>query len=126
MKIREYNEKDENEVVSLWKACGLVAPQNDPFKDIQRKLQADRDLFLVGYNENGIMATVMGGYEGHRGWINYLAVKPFAQRKGYGQLIMQAIQISLCRVLNNGAKIHENSQATTKIGLNTPDLQKKY
>ncbi len=92
MKIREYNEKDENEVVSLWTACGLATPQNDPSKDIQRKLQVDRDLFLVGYDENGIVATVMGGYEGHRGWINYLAVKPSARRKGYGRLIMQAVE----------------------------------
>ena len=35
---------------------------------------------------------VMGGYEGHRGWINYLAVKPSQQRKGYGQAIMQAVE----------------------------------
>jgi len=92
MKVRVYNETDQDDVISLWGECGLVVPQNDPAKDIERKLRVDPDLFLVGTNENGIVATVMGGYEGHRGWINYLAVKPSEQRKGYGQAIMQAVE----------------------------------
>jgi ribosomal protein S18 acetylase RimI-like enzyme len=92
MEIRAYNETDEDAVILLWNECGLVAPQNNPVKDIERKLKVDPDLFLVGTNENGIVATVMGGYEGHRGWINYLAVKPSEQRKGYGQSIMQAVE----------------------------------
>lgn len=92
MKVRAYNKKDKEEVISLWNECGLVAPQNDPIKDIDRKLKVDPDLFLVGVTENGIVASVMGGYEGHRGWINYLAVKPSEQRKGYGQAIMHAVE----------------------------------
>ena len=92
MKVRAYNEDDQEAVISLWDECGLIVPQNDPAKDIERKLKVDPDLFLVGINENGIVATVMGGYEGHRGWINYLAVKPSEQRKGYGQAIMQSIE----------------------------------
>lgn len=70
----------------------MVVPQNNPEKDIERKLRVDPDLFLVGVTEKGIVATVMGGYEGHRGWINYLAVKPSEQRKGFGQLIMKSVE----------------------------------
>jgi ribosomal protein S18 acetylase RimI-like enzyme len=92
MIIRAYTEGDRGEVVSLWGQCGLVVPQNDPVRDIERKLKVDRDLFLVGLDKNAIVATVMGGYEGHRGWINYLAVKPSAQRKGYGRKIMRAVE----------------------------------
>jgi len=92
MKIRTFEEQDKNEVIALWRECGLVVPQNDPAKDIERKLKVDPELFLVGLDENSIVATVMGGYEGHRGWINYLAVKPSEQRKGYGQAIMQAVK----------------------------------
>jgi len=99
MKVRVYNEADQDAVISLWDECGLVVPQNNPAKDIERKLKVDPDLFLVGTNENGIVATVMGGYEGHRGWINYLAVKPSEQRKGYGQSIMQAVEQ---RIKNKG------------------------
>jgi ribosomal protein S18 acetylase RimI-like enzyme len=92
MKIRAYKVSDKGDVISLWSECGLVVPQNDPSKDIERKLKVDPDLFLVGYKESGIVATVMGGYEGHRGWINYLAVKPAEQRKGHGQAIMHAVE----------------------------------
>ncbi|PCJ27519.1 MAG: GNAT family acetyltransferase [SAR86 cluster bacterium] len=92
MIIRAFEEQDKNEVISLWKECGLVVPQNDSAKDIERKLEVGRDLFLVGLQGHSIVATVMGGYEGHRGWINYLAVKPSEQRKGYGQAIMRAVE----------------------------------
>ena len=92
MKVRVYNKTDQETVILLWEECGLVVPQNNPARDIERKLKVDPDLFLVGTNETGVIATVMGGYEGHRGWINYLAVKPSEQRKGYGQAIMQAVE----------------------------------
>ena len=92
MEIRTYQDKYRGDVIALWKECGLVVPQNDPEKDIDRKLKVDPDLFLVGISGNEIIASVMGGYEGHRGWINYLAVRPSEQRKGYGQSIMQAVE----------------------------------
>jgi len=92
MKTRQYEEKDREAVIGLWNQCGLVVPQNDPHKDIDRKLKIDPDLFLVGVVSNGVVATVMGGYEGHRGWINYLAVSPNYQRKGYGQAMMKAVE----------------------------------
>lgn len=92
MNIRTYQENDIKEVISLWHECGLVAPQNNPSKDIERKLLVDPDLFLVGISDDKVIATVMGGYEGHRGWINYLAVSPEHQRKGHGQTIMKAVE----------------------------------
>jgi len=92
MNIRAYEELDQEQVIALWRECGLVVPQNNPEKDIARKLLVDRDLFIVGLEGNEIVASVMGGYEGHRGWINYLAVKPSVQRKGYGQQLMQAVE----------------------------------
>jgi len=92
MEIREYREKDANAVIALWIQCGLVVPRNNPQKDIERKLKVDRDLFLVGILEGKIIASVMGGYEGHRGWINYLAVDPACRRQGYGRRIMQEIE----------------------------------
>lgn len=95
MKIRAYQDSDTDEILSLWSQCGLINPQNDPVKDIQRKLLVNPDLFLVGSNERGLLATVMGGYEGHRGWINYLAVQPSERRKGYGQQIMVAVELRL-------------------------------
>ena len=95
MKIRAYHENDKDQVIALWNECGLVVSQNDPVKDIERKLKIDPDLFLVGVGDDAIVATVMGGYEGHRGWINYLAVKSSEQRKGYGQTMMQTVEALL-------------------------------
>jgi ribosomal protein S18 acetylase RimI-like enzyme len=95
MKLRAYHEQDQKEVIELWARCGLVVPKNNPEKDIQRKLQVDRDLFLVGFTQQSIVATVMGGYDGHRGWINYLAVDPSEQRNGYGRKAMSAIEVLL-------------------------------
>lgn len=95
MKIRSYKQQDLRAVVALWSECGLVAPQNDPVKDIARKLQLADELLLVGVMDGEIVATVMGGYEGHRGWINYLAVKPSRQGLGLGRQMMTAIEEKL-------------------------------
>ncbi|HET7535492.1 MAG TPA: GNAT family acetyltransferase [Candidatus Didemnitutus sp.] len=88
MKIRPYRAADEAAVIALWKACGLTRPQNDPLKDIARKLRVNPELFLVAEQGGKIVGTVMAGYEGHRGWINYLGVAPELQRGGLGRQLM--------------------------------------
>lgn len=93
--IRAYEERDAEPVVALWRACGLVVPWNDPLKDIQRKLRIQRELFLVGYLDGSLVATVMAGYEGHRGWINYLAVAEECRRQGLGRRMMDAAEARL-------------------------------
>lgn len=89
MKIRPYQTSDEKKVIQLWIDCKLVAPQNNPIRDIQRKLRVNPEWFLVGELDKNIIASCMAGYEGHRGWINYLAVAPSFQKKGYADEIMQ-------------------------------------
>ena len=95
LEIREFSDGDGEAVVDLWQACGLVVPQNDPRKDIERKLRAGRDLFLVGERGGRLVASVMGGYDGHRGWINYLAVDPACRGEGLGRQIMAAVEARL-------------------------------
>ena len=92
MEIRPYQESDQQAVIDLWQACGLVVAHNDPQRDIARKVQVGRELFLVGVEAGEVVATAMGGYEGHRGWINYLAVSPNHRRRSYGTLIMRALE----------------------------------
>jgi ribosomal protein S18 acetylase RimI-like enzyme len=112
VEIREYIETDEQQVIDLWMKCHLVVSSNNPMRDIQRKLRVGRDLFLVGILDNKIIATVMGGYEGHRGWINYLAVDPGYQGNGYGRLIMEAVEQ---RIRSKGCpKINLQVRATNK------------
>jgi ribosomal protein S18 acetylase RimI-like enzyme len=86
--IRSYRSGDEDDVIALWHACGLVRPWNDPGKDIARKLTVQPELFLVGTMDAAIVATAMVGYDGHRGWINYLAVEPAHRRHGHARALM--------------------------------------
>ena len=91
MQIRPFQPSDEAAVIALWQQCGLVRPWNDPHKDIQRKLAVRPDLFLVGELDGQVVASIMAGYEGHRGWLNYLAVAPEQQRRGLARaLVMEA------------------------------------
>ena len=85
---RPFRIEDEPAVINLWTRCGLVRPHNDPRKDIHRKSKVKPDMFLVGLIEGKLVATVMVGYEGHRGWINYLAVCPEHQKMGFGKQMM--------------------------------------
>ncbi len=95
MVIRPFQKEDKKYVVALWDACGLIAPQNDPHLDIQRKSKIQPEGFLVGFLNDRLIASVMAGYEGHRGWINYLAVHPDFQNQGYGRQIMEAAELLL-------------------------------
>jgi len=95
MEIRPFQSRDEAAVVALWTECGLVRPWNDPHKDIARKMKVRPDLFLVGLVDGRIVAAVIAGYEGHRGWLNYLAVEPALQRKGLAREIVVAAEALL-------------------------------
>ncbi|MFH1982283.1 MAG: GNAT family acetyltransferase [Pseudomonadota bacterium] len=95
MKIRPFQRRDKAAVISLWSECGLLAPQNDPGKDIARKMKIFPEGFLVGEADGRIIATCMAGYEGHRGWINYLAVSPTHRRQGVGRQILATAEILL-------------------------------
>ncbi len=92
MKIREFKIEDTETVVTLWTECDLVKPWNNPYKDITTKLTQGADLFLVAEVGSTIVASVMGGYEGHRGWANYLVVEPSMQGNGYGQQLMAELE----------------------------------
>jgi ribosomal protein S18 acetylase RimI-like enzyme len=92
MTIRPYLPGDENAVVELWRECNLVQSWDNPKRNIERKSRVNPELFLVGLVDGKVVATAMGGYEGHRGWVNYLAVAPSYQRRGLGRLIMEAVE----------------------------------
>jgi len=98
MHIRSYTESDTSAVVALWHTCGLVRPWNDPHKDIARKLQVQPELFLVGEVDGQLVASAMAGYDGHRGWVNYLAVAPSHQRRGYAARLMGHIEHALLQL----------------------------
>ena len=104
MQIRPYTPADETAVIALWQRCELTRPWNDPRKDIERKLTVQPELFVVGERQGQIVATAMAGFDGHRGWINYLAVSPEVQKQGLGRQLMAHVEQALtamgCTKLN--------------------------
>jgi ribosomal protein S18 acetylase RimI-like enzyme len=87
--VRTYSGEDQRAVIDLWDRCGLLRPWNNPVKDISRKLRANSDWFIVAVVRDKIVGSIMIGYEGHRGWINYLAVDPSLRRQGVGRRLME-------------------------------------
>jgi ribosomal protein S18 acetylase RimI-like enzyme len=93
--IRPFQPTDEEQVINLWHKCCLVVPQNNPQRDIALKMQIQPELFLVGLSGSQVVASIMAGYEGHRGWINYLGVSPDFQRQGIGRRMVEAATAKL-------------------------------
>lgn len=89
MEIRPFHPSDEAAVVRLWTDCGLIVPWNDPHREVERKVKMQPEMFLLGCLDGRVVAAVMAGYVGHRGWINYLAVLPDHQRGGIGRRIIE-------------------------------------
>ncbi len=96
--IRVFRASDESGVIALWEACELVVPWNVPSLDIARKVDFQPDFFLVAEEvgeKKRIVGSVMAGYDGHRGWINYLAVDPRLQGSGLGRALMAVAEEKL-------------------------------
>lgn len=126
--IRPYQNKDEKDTIELWHSCNLIVSWNNPKLDIERKLKVNPDLFLIGLIEDKLIATVMGGYEGHRGWINYLAVSPEMRRKGIARQMVGEVENKLhklgCPKIN--LQIRSSNQGVIefykKIGFSVDDV----
>lgn len=96
--IRSYRSSDRETLVALWAVCELLRSWNDPNLDIDRKLAHDADGLLVLEVEGRVVGSVMAGYDGHRGWVNYLAVDPEHRSKGFGVLLMAEAERRLARL----------------------------
>lgn len=90
--------------MALWKACNLTRPWNDPYKDIARKQTVQSELFLVVREGTNAIATIMGGFDGHRGWVNYLAVAQNHRGQGLARALMveleERLQVAGCPKVN--------------------------
>ena len=100
--IRAYCASDQAQVIALWERCGLVRPWNIPADDIAAKLAFQPELLFVAEDPrqvegdgSRIVGSVMAGYDGHRGWINYLSVDPLLRRSGMGRALMEHAETAL-------------------------------
>jgi ribosomal protein S18 acetylase RimI-like enzyme len=96
VEIRRYRDDDEESVVELW---GAVFPnpaaRNAPRLVIAQKVATQRDLFFVAVSDGSVVGTAMGGYDGHRGWLYTVAVRPDLRRRGIGRALVQCVEASL-------------------------------
>jgi ribosomal protein S18 acetylase RimI-like enzyme len=115
--LRQYRPGDREALVRLWSLCGLIRPWNDPYRDIDRKLTWDAPNLVVLEDADELIGSVMVGYEGHRGWVNYLAVHPGRQRQGLGRLLMDEAERRLrelgCAKVN--LQIRTSNEATAEF-----------
>ncbi|MEW6147464.1 MAG: GNAT family acetyltransferase [Bradyrhizobium sp.] len=117
--IEAITDADVEGVVALWQRCGLTRPWNDPHADIALARRCDNSTVLVGRANSAVVATIMVGHDGHRGWVYYVAVDPNCQKRGFGRLIMAAAEDWLRR--EGIAKLQllvrrENAQANAFYG----------
>ncbi|CAN5116359.1 GNAT family acetyltransferase [soil metagenome] len=93
--VRPATAADAEAVIALWTVCGLTRPWNDPGADFDLALKTTSATVLVAVAADGMAGAVMVGFDGHRGWVYYLAVDPAARRGGLGRALMQAAEVWL-------------------------------
>jgi ribosomal protein S18 acetylase RimI-like enzyme len=92
LSIAPLEEADVAAVIALWQRCGLTRPWNDPAADIALARQGSNAAVLLGRDGDAVVASVLVGHDGHRGWVYYVAVDPQHRKKGLGRAIMAAAE----------------------------------
>ena len=92
MQIAAATESDIDGVIALWKACGLTRPWNDPAADYRLAMANETSAILLAHMEGQLVASVLTGFDGHRGWVYYLAVAPDFRKQGLGRKMMEAVE----------------------------------
>ncbi|WP_461615047.1 GNAT family acetyltransferase [Clostridium sp. Marseille-QA1073] len=94
MIIRNFKVEDYDEVINLWKRSGLKIKQSDSIEEIKKKLERDKELFLVA-EDNEIIGAVIGAWDGRRAWIYHLAVLPERRNEDIGTKIIKESELRL-------------------------------
>lgn len=92
LSITSIEDTDIAEVITLWERCDSTRPWNDPGGDIARARKGDNSTVLLGRIDGAMVASVMVGHDGHRGWVYYVATDPDHRHKGFGRAMMTAAE----------------------------------
>jgi ribosomal protein S18 acetylase RimI-like enzyme len=89
MRITSYRPQHFDAVAALWAEVNPNdRPWNAPEIAIPMKMSVQRDLFLVALDGDMVVGTTMAGFDGHRGWVHLVAVKPSHRRRGIATLLL--------------------------------------
>ena len=83
---------DEGATVALWHAAGLTRPWNDPAADFRMALANATSAVLLALDGDALVGSVMVGFDGHRGWVYYLAADPARRGRGIARALMKAAE----------------------------------
>lgn len=92
METRHLTSADRDDAVALWQASELTRPWNDPAGDFDRAIAGSTSTVLGAFEQDRMVATVMAGHDGHRGWVYYVAVDPAARNRGLGTGVMRSAE----------------------------------
>jgi ribosomal protein S18 acetylase RimI-like enzyme len=92
LSIAAIEDSDLPEVIALWQRCGSTRAWNDPAADIARARKESNATVLLGRSDGVLVASVLVGHDGHRGWVYYVTVDPDHRYQGYGREIMAAAE----------------------------------
>jgi hypothetical protein len=90
--VAAIDDGDIPEVITLWHRCGSTRAWNDPAADIALARKQANSTVLLGRNGGELVASVLVGHDGHRGWVYYVTVHPEHRFKGYGRMIMTSAE----------------------------------
>ncbi|UCC20651.1 MAG: GNAT family N-acetyltransferase [Promethearchaeota archaeon] len=102
MIIEKFSMNLYEEVIEIWRKAGISVGSTDTKEELERMLQRNPDLFLIGKIDNKVISVVMGGFDGRRGYVHHLAVDPDYQKKGYGKILMDELMKKLLEM-----KVHK-------------------
>lgn len=93
MKIRSIREADFDILYTLWLQSGLQLRSKDrEKKEMVGMIKKNKSSCLVLIEQNKIIGSIFGTYNGRRAWIYHLAIHPTFQQKGYGTLLLKKVE----------------------------------
>ena len=116
MEVRQLTSRDRSAAIELWAAAGLTRPWNPPADDFDRALAGSTSTVLGCVDGDRLVATVMVGHDGHRGWAYYVAVDAARRGEGLGRRMMRAAEEwarAECAVKLQVMVRHDNAAASS-------------
>jgi ribosomal protein S18 acetylase RimI-like enzyme len=87
--------EDIDAVLALWQRAETVPRPTDRPDALHRRLDRDRDLFILAWDGPRLIGSLMGGWDGWRGQMYRLAVDPAYRRQGIARRLVESVETRL-------------------------------